>query len=518
MKTVAYCRVSTNKEDQLNSLEAQKDFFGTYAERNDYELVKIYADEGKSGTKTKNRPQLLRLLSDAGRKEFDLVLIKDVSRLARNTVDFLTSIRRLKALGIKVVFVNYDQTSSESSEFMLTLLSAMAQEESYNTSKRVKFGKKQNAEKGKVPNFVYGYDKVAGDSFKLNINEVEATVVRRIYQMYVDENWGAKKIAMQLNSEGILTKRGCKWSQNAIARIVTNEIYVGKIVNGKQEVADFLTGERKIKDEEDWIIVKRPELRLIDDKTYEKAQKMLADRTEAFNITGERKTDKYVFTKLIRCAHCNYSFRRVVFTYKNTYTRWLCSGRNIIGAETCENKTKIEETELLTAIRDYFTSILKDKPNVIKSMVAEFNRQYKERSENIISEKDITKRLNKARKEKQKYMEMFNNDIIDMKELKYKSKELNESIERLEADLLLVQRNITKSDVLETALTDTFKDIKTVLKNDDFTNEMLSRIIEYISVDKDGNVDVYLKMLADVGLENIYTLSHDNTSGYNNKT
>ncbi|MCL2697996.1 MAG: recombinase family protein [Oscillospiraceae bacterium] len=518
MKTVVYCRVSTNKEDQLNSLEAQKEFFGTYSERNDYDLIKIYADEGKSGTKTKNRPQLLRLLSDAGRKEFDLVLIKDVSRLARNTVDFLTSIRRLKALGIKVVFVNYDQTSSESSEFMLTLLSAMAQEESYNTSKRVKFGKKQNAEKGKVPNIVYGYDKIIGDSFNLNINEVEAVVVRRIYQMYVDENWGAKKIAMQLNSEGIQTKRGCKWSQNAIARIVTNEIYIGKIVNGKQEVADFLTGERKIKDEEDWIIVKRPELRLIDDKTYEKAQKMLADRTESFNITGERKTDKYVFTKLIRCAHCNYSFRRVVFTYKNTYTRWLCSGRNIIGAETCENKTKIEETELLTAIRDYFTFILKDKPNVIKSMVAEFNRQYKERSENIISEKDITKRLNKARKEKQKYMEMFNNDIIDMKELREKSKELNETIERLEADVLLVQRNITKSDVLETALTDTFKDIETVLKNDDFTNEMLSRIIEYISVDKDGNVDVYLKMLSDIGLENNYILTYNHTSGYNNKT
>jgi len=520
MKTVAYCRVSTNKEDQLNSLETQRNFFENYSKKNNFSLIKIYADEGKSGTKTKNRPQLLRLLSDAGRNEFDLVLIKDVSRLARNTVDFLTSMRRLKALGIKVVFVNYDQTSSESSEFMLTLLSAMAQEESHNTSKRIKFGKKLNAEKGKVPNIVYGYDKIIGDSFNLNINEAEAGIVKRIYQLYTVENWGAKKIAVQLNNEGVLTKRGCKWSQNAIARIVSNEIYIGNIINGKQEVEDFLTGIRKEKDESEWLKVHRPELRLIDDDTFKKARKLLAERTEAFNITGERRTDKYVFTKLIRCSHCNYSFRRVVNTYKtykNTYTRWVCSGRNIAGKDTCENRTKIDEMELLTAIRDYFTEILKDKPNVINNMVSEFNRQYKSRDENIISEKDVASELNKTRKSKQKYMEMYDNDIIDMDELREKTKELNEDIVKLEKELTMLQSNINKGDIFKTALTDTFKDIDTVLKTDDFSNEMLSRIIEYISVDKNGNVDVYLKMLSDVGIDDTFILTHNYTSRYNNK-
>jgi len=511
LKVVAYCRVSTNKEDQLNSLDAQQNFFADYSEKNGYKLVKIYADEGKSGTKMKNRPQLLRLLSDAGRNEFDMVLIKDVSRLARNTVDFLTSIRRLKELGVKVVFVNYDQTSSESSEFMLTLLSAIAQEESANTSKRIKFGKKINAEKGKVPNFVYGYDKIIGDNFNLNINEFEASVVRRIYQLYTEENWGAKKIANQLNSEGIFTKRNCKWSQNAISRIVTNEIYIGNIINGKQEVTDFLTGIRKDKDETEWMVIHRSEFRIIDDETFKLAQKKLNERTEAFNITGERRTDKYVFTKLIRCSHCNYSFRRTVHTYKNTYVRWVCSGRNTNGADSCDNKTTVDETELLDAIREYFTSILKDKPNVINSIVSEFNRQYKKKDENLISEKELTSQLNKARKSKQKYMTMYDNDIIELDELREKSKELNETIERLENDLLLIQSNISKSDVLEMALADTFKDIETVLKTDDFTNEMLSRIIEYITVDKDGNVDVYLKMLSDVGLDNIFTLTHNRT-------
>ena len=158
MKTVAYCRVSTNTEGQLDSLENQRSFFLEYAKKHNYDLIRIYADEGKSGTSIKNRLQLQQLLVDAKEKKFDLVLIKDVSRLARNTVDFLTSIRKLKSCEIKVVFVNYDQTSSDSSEFMLTMLSAIAQEESANTSKRIKFGKKVNAVKGRVPNICYGYE------------------------------------------------------------------------------------------------------------------------------------------------------------------------------------------------------------------------------------------------------------------------------------------------------------------------------------------------------------------------
>ena len=223
-RVVAYCRVSTNKEEQLDSLESQQKFFDEYSKRKNYSLIKIYADEGKSGTKIKNRTELLRLLKDAGKDIFDAVLIKDVSRLARNTIDFLTSIRRLKELGIKVIFVNYDQISSESSEFMLTMLSAIAQEESANTSKRVKFGKRLNAEKGKVPNLVYGYDKIIGDYFNLKINEEESSVVKQIFSMYTEKNMGENKIAYVLNFRGLKTKRGCKWSQNAIARILSNEL------------------------------------------------------------------------------------------------------------------------------------------------------------------------------------------------------------------------------------------------------------------------------------------------------
>ena len=173
---------------------------------------------------------------------------------------------------------------------------ALAQEESANTSKRIKFGKKVNAEKGRVPNIVFGYDKTIGDYFNLAINEKEAKVVRQIYRWYTEEGYGCAAISNKLNEQGSRTKRNCKWSQNAVSRILTNELYTGKIINGKQEVADFLTGQRKEKDETEWLVTERPELRIIDDEVFEQAQKILHSRNQAFNLNHERQSNKYCFT------------------------------------------------------------------------------------------------------------------------------------------------------------------------------------------------------------------------------
>ena len=240
MKIAAYCRVSTDKADQLNSLEAQKEFFSEYTQRTGDVLVKLYADEGISGTKIKNRKEFLRMMADAEKGMFDMVVVKDISRFARNTVDLLQNVRKLKALGIETQFLTANMTSMGNSEFVLTIFGALAQEESANTSKRVKFGKKLNAEKGRVPNIVYGYDKTIGDYFNLEINKEESKVVKQIYKWYTEEGYGAAKISNMLNEKGYRTKRNCKWSQNAICRILTNEIYTGKIINGKQEIPVFI--------------------------------------------------------------------------------------------------------------------------------------------------------------------------------------------------------------------------------------------------------------------------------------
>jgi hypothetical protein len=184
---------------------------------------------------------------------------------------------------------------------------------------------------------VYGYDKTIGDYFNLEINKEEAKVVQQIYKWYTEEEFGAAKIANMLNEKGYKTKRNCKWSQNAICRILTNEIYTGKIINGKQEVSDFLTGQRKDKDETEWFVVERPEIQIIEDETFERAQEILHGRHDSFNLTHERQSNKHLFSTLIKCKECGWSFRRTVRTYKNTYVRWVCSGRNGHGADSCPN-------------------------------------------------------------------------------------------------------------------------------------------------------------------------------------
>ena len=301
MNIAAYCRVSTDKSDQLNSLETQKQFFTEYVQRTGDHLVKVYADEGISGTKIKNRKEFLQMMADAEHGLFDMVVVKDISRFARNTVDLLQNVRRLKTLGIETQFLTANMTSMGNSEFVLTIFGALAQEESANTSKRIKFGKKVNAEKGRVPNIVYGYDKTIGDYFNLTINEKEANVIRQIFQWYIQDGIGCASISNKLNEQGIRTKRNCRWSQNAISRILTNELYTGKIINGKQEVADFLTGQRKEKDETEWLVTERPELKIIDAEVFEQAQKILHSRHQAFNLNHERQSNKYLFSTLIKC-------------------------------------------------------------------------------------------------------------------------------------------------------------------------------------------------------------------------
>lgn len=512
MNIAAYCRVSTEKEDQLNSLEAQKEFFAQYTARTGDTLVELYADEGLSGTKIKNRKEFLRMMADAERGRFEMVVVKDISRFARNTVDLLQNVRRLKALGIETQFLTANMTNMGNSEFVLTLLGAMAQEESANTSKRVKFGKKLNAEKGRVPNLVFGYDKTVGDYFNLAINPEEAAVVRQIYQWYIDGGYGAHKIAQMLNQQQrIKTKRGCDWNQTGIMGILTNPLYTGKIINGKQEVADFLTSRRRDKDASEWIVVDRPDLRIIEPEVFDRAQAVLQARREAYHAKRERQSNHYLFSTLIKCKECGWSFRRVVRTYKNTYVRWVCSGHNSKGADSCPNAVTVDEDELIEVLQEYFAGILKAKKNVIRSVVGEFQRVYKAKDENLNYEKELTAQLAKLQKTRQKYMDMYADDLISREELNDQIGGMRKEIERLENELKMVSYHLTKGEQLESVLGQTFKEIEDITDVRQMTNAQLKRIIQKIEVDKDGNVDIYLRLLGDLGLDETVLIHHDET-------
>lgn len=511
MNIAAYCRVSTDKTDQINSLEAQKNFFTEYTEKNGHNLVRLYADEGISGTKTKNRREFLRLMKDAKQGLFEMVVVKDISRFARNTVDLLQNIRTLKALGIETTFLTSNMTVLGQSEFVLTIFGALAQEESANTSKRVKFGKKMNAEKGRVPNFVYGYDKTIGDYFNLSINEKEAQVIRQIYNWYLNEGYGAAKISNMLNEKGIRTKRNCKWSQNAICRILTNELYTGKIINGKQEVTDFLTGARAEKDESEWIVKERPDLQIIEPEQYEKAQNILRERNQSFHLKRERQSNKYLFSTIIKCKECGWSFRRTVRTYKNTYVRWVCSGHNGKGADSCPNAVTLDEELLIQTLEAYFVEILKDKKNIINRVVKEFTKIYKAKDDNENYEQELNIQLAKIKKVRQKYMDMYTDDLISREELNDKIGNMRSEIDQIENKLKLVQYNLNKGNQLEDIIKKTFHSIESISSVREMKNEDLKKIIKKIEVDKDGNVDIYLRLFGDLGLDETILISDNET-------
>ena len=503
MKIAAYCRVSTEKEAQIDSLEKQIEFFNEFTQKNGYELYKLYADEGISGKQIKNRKQFQQMMKDAKAKKFERVVVKDVSRFARNTVDLLQSIRELKSYGIQVDFLNNGEVMEGGSEFILTILGAMAQQESANMSKRVKFGKDITAKKGRVPNLVFGYDKIPGEKYTLKINEEEAKIVKEIFESYVYKGMGTTKIAWELNDRGIRTKKTkSKWVQTSIVRMLKNPIYTGRVTNKKSEITDFITGARKDLPEEDWIVADKPEMRIISDELFNRTQEILEQRSNEFKLKNKREKTEYVFSTLIYCKHCGYSFRRIKRKYTDDgpeYIRWVCSGRNSMGVNHCPNTTVIDEEEHLNAIKEYLKSIISNKKNFMKAVEKEFEKITALRESNERSEESLLKEIEKVTVKKQKYMEMFQNEVINMQELKQYTNPLNEDISRLERELKLITSEIKEKDVLEKELTKTIKTVDDILNNETITNAMLKTIIDVIEVDSEGNVEVRLKLLNEIG-------------------
>jgi hypothetical protein len=368
-----------------------------------------------------------------------------------------------------------------------------------------------NAEKGRVPNLVYGYDKTIGDYFNLAINEEEAAMVRQIYKWYTEEGYGALKISNMLNERGLKTKRNCRWSQNAACRILTNELYTGKIINGKQEVSDFLTGQRTYKEETEWMVVERPELRIIEDETFERAQEILHARHDDFHMNHKRQSNKHLFSTLIKCKECGWSFRRTVRTYKNTYIRWVCSGHNGRGADSCPNTVTVDEEELIEVLQEYFAEILKQKKKVVHYVISEFQHVYKEKDENLEYEKELTLQLKKLQKTRQKYMNMYTDDLISRDELNEKLGSIRKEIDRLENKLKMVSFHLTKGEQVEAVLHNTFKEIEDITDVHQMTNTQLKRIIQKIEVDKMGNVDIYLHLPGHLDLDETVLIRDSHT-------
>lgn len=501
MKIAAYCRVSTDKDEQLDSLEHQKEFFSEYAEKNGHELVRLYADEGISGTSLKKRSEFQRLMKDANLGIFDMVVVKDISRFARNTVDFLQSIRTLKKYGVNTLFLTANMESLGESEFVLTVFGALAQEESINLSKRVKFGKKINAKKGRVPQRIFGYNRI--DNFTLEINPQEAKVVREIYRLYL-EGLGCRTISLELNRLGYKTKFNCEWDPRSIRRVLKNSIYCGIYVNNKYEVIDCLEGTRALIPEEQHFHHNRPEWAIITPEIFNKVQLQLEQRRSQYK-SGEdfkqaRYSSKHIFSTLIKCETCGRSFFQK--HYNTTGKRgadkvrvyWKCHTNDQYTAKYCDNNITINESDLLDEIKNYFKSLIEDKDTFIKSILAEIEKKLPE-EQNTFDTSAIERKRKLLIGKKDKYQEMYAADVMTMTELKEKTSAINEELKELDYSIkqyeqaLAIQQNTT--NFIEKYM----QEIEYFLNLENVTNLDLKKIIDHISVSKDGNVKIYLKNL-----------------------
>ena len=326
LQVAAYCRVSTDKEDQANSFEAQQRYFHDYIERQpDWELQGIYADEGISGTSTRKRVEFNKMLHAAEMGQIDLIVTKEVSRFARNTVDALQITRDLLKRKVGVLFLSDNiDTRDDDINLRLAMMSTFAEEESRKTSKRSKWGQMRSMEQGVVfGGSLLGYDVVGG---KMSIKPEGAEIVRLIFHKYLQERKGCSTIAKELREAGILSSKGnCLWSSATVTKILKNEKYCGDLIQKKTYTPDVLTHEKKYNHgDEPLVELKDHHEPIIDRETWQAVQRERYRRNTAKGSGGHG--NRYPLSGKIRCGECGKSFVSRTKKRKDgsSYKRWCC--------------------------------------------------------------------------------------------------------------------------------------------------------------------------------------------------
>ena len=327
IKAAAYCRVSTDRDDQANSFESQQRYFKEYIDsRPDWELYRIYADEGITGTSTKKRAGFNRMIADAHLGKFQIILTKEVSRFSRNILDTISYTRELKSLGIGVVFLNDGINSLElDAELRLSIMGSIAQEESRKISSRVKWGQTRRMEQGVVfGRSLLGYDVKDG---KMTVNPEGAEIVRQIFHKYGVEKKGTSVIAGELREAGYRTLSGNpKWSNSHVIKVLRNEKYVGDLVQKKTVTPDYLSHAKKYNHgEEELISLRDHHEPIVDRELWDMVQDEIKKRNRKGNHRGGH-SNRYVFSGKIKCGECGAGFVSRTRNRKDgtAYRRWGC--------------------------------------------------------------------------------------------------------------------------------------------------------------------------------------------------
>ena len=503
-RVAAYCRVSTDNDDQANSFESQQRYFRQYIERNpDWELYAIFADEGISGTNTKKRKEFNRMIACAKNGDFDLIITKEISRFARNTLDSIFYTRDLKKHGIGVIFLNDNiNTLDGDAELRLAIMSSIAQEESRKTSERVKWGQKRQMEQGVVfGRSMLGYDVKDG---KMYINEDGAKIVRLIFRKFVDEGKGTHVIARELREEGIMPMHVKEWSNTVILRVIRNEKYCGDLVQKKTYTPDFLSHEKKANlGQEEFVILKDHHEPIISRELFNRANRIL----DAKSLSQEGKakhSNRYPFSGKIKCGRCGASYVARYKTRKDgsQYKAWRCFEGAKHGSPHIDKAgnqvgcygTSIRNEEAIHIMYLVCKQLTIDRQkiadNLIKTIAKVISMDMTGAGTNSLED-----RIESAQKKRTDLIDLYTSGDIDRDEFTALRAKYDAEIDSLKS----MVKSIEKQQVIIAKQKELMEDIKNAVNKliggIEYEDEFYTQLLDKMVINDRENIDVYLNLL-----------------------
>ena len=520
-RVAAYCRVSTDFSDQLNSLATQRSYFNDYInDHEEWELIEIYYDEGITGTSTKHRKGFNRMIQDCEDGKIDTILTKEVSRFARNTVDTLTYTRKLSQLGVNVIFMNDGiDTSDKDGELRLSIMSSIAQEESRKISERIKWGLKRRMEKGDVigKRKIYGY-KIVDNQYEIIPEEAE--IVRRIFHEYYYDKKGSTLIAQGLNADNIPSATGKTWTSCSVLIVLKNEKYCGDLTQWKNVTESYLTKRRLKNDgsnpDTPMITLQDHHIGIVSHEVWEGVQSEIARRGKSIS-EGRRHSNKYWFSGKVSCGKCGKPFSLSGATKSDTHRLTLrCTNRayygdtpttshngDIIG---CDNKTILVES-VERCIKYVLQRIQVSKSEIEKQFWADICEIQK--AQNPVDVAIFEKEVESLKQKKKNAIDLMLEGLISKDDLAEQNQfytqrieELNEKIYAGTNAAAIFEKQIEKikEQISIIKATDTFD-----IENSNLYGDIVDRII----VQNNRLVDVYLNFMP-FGYRIEYTLIKPN--------
>lgn len=501
IRVAAYCRVSTDDEEQIKSYDSMVMHYTDMIQNNPkWIFAGIYADKAITGTKTQKRENFQRMIQDCLDGNIDMIIAKSIPRFARNTLDTLKYVRLLKERGIAIYFEVEKINTLKDGEFLMTILSSVAQQEVENTSAYVKKGLKMKMQRGEMVGFngCMGYDYDTEEKC-LYINEDEAETVRYIFDRYSD-GAGCTIIARELNERKIQTKKGGLWTISTVLGIIKNEKYVGDLRMGKTYTVDPITKRRlPNKGEEDQFYIRDHHEAIISREVYEKVQAIRNKRngTQNTDSPGERTkfSRQYAFSSMIRCGFCESSFSRRCWHSGTSHEKitWQCVKSTKNGKYNCPDSKGVPEKVIEKAFVESYRMICKNDAGAINEFI--------KRIEKTLTPEATAAKIAKIKKEsrnihdkRKKLVEKYLEGTIPEDIYNIKDNEFSEQISNFDNELeTLVEREKTETETKNRI--ERFK--KVLLSNstlEEFDRDVFESIVEKVIIggyDEDGNKDPY---------------------------